>query len=198
MREHVRLLALIGSPRRGGNTELLVQQVLRGAAERGVAAETVWLHERQIQPIPYCRPCLERGSCLLSDDFEEVMARFAAADAVVMGTPLYWYGPSAQMKAFIDRWSCKLYMSTRTTGSQEHFRSQLRGKKIVGVCAHEEPGPYVVEHLWGMLQWSCNYLDMLFWDRVDGIGNRRGEVAGDTKAMQRALELGRRLGEALA
>lgn len=198
MHQPVKLLALIGSPRRGGNTEILVEQVLDGASQRGVSAETVWLHERRIQPIPYCRPCLDHGACLLDDDFEAVISKFAAAEAVIIGTPLYWYGPSAQMKAFIDRWSCKLYMSTRTTGSQEHFRNQLRGKKIVGVCAHEESGPYVVEHLWGMLQWSCNYMDMVWWDHVDGIGNRRGEVVNDTEAMTRALTLGRRLGEALA
>ncbi len=190
----MRLLALIGSPRRQGNTGLLVQRVIEGAQLAGLECETIWLDWRKVNPIQYCKPCLQRRACLQEDDFEEIMSKFIAADYVILGTPLYWYGPSAQLKAFIERWSCKLYMSTRLTGSQEHFRSQVRGKKILAVSAHEEPGPYVVDHLWGMLQWTCDYLQMELIAKVHGEGNRSGEVGKDVQAVERAFAVGRSLG----
>ncbi len=188
----MKLLVLLGSPRTGGNTEILVNQVIAGIDNPEITSKIVRLQERHVSP--HCSLCLTGGKCLQNDDFEEIMTDFIAADYVILATPLYWYGPSAQLKAFMDRWSCKLYSSTRLTGSEKHFRDQVRGKKIIAVCAHEEPGHYVTEHLWGMIEWSCNYLEMDLIAKVDGVGNYRGEVNNDKIALAKAFSVGQSIG----
>lgn len=190
----MKLLVLLGSPRSGGNTEILVNHIIAGINQPKITTEIIRLHERHISPIQDCSLCLTGGKCLQNDDFDEIMSEFIGADYVILATPLYWYGPSAQMKAFMDRWSCKLYLSTHLTGSEEYFRSQVRGKKIIAVCAHEEPGHYVTEHLWGMIEWSCNYLEMELMAKIDGVGNYRGEVEKDKKALAKAFSVGELIG----
>ncbi|MHB1418345.1 MAG: flavodoxin family protein [Bacillota bacterium] len=193
----MKVQVILGSPRRGGNTEILVNYLLSGINEKEVISQIVRLDERHVSPIRDCSKCMTLGKCMQEDDFEEIMNDFLAADYVILATPLYWYGPSAQLKSFIDRWSCKLYWSSHLTGSEEDFRSKIRGKKIIAVCAHEEPGHYVIEHLMGMIEWSCNYLGMDLIAKVDGVGNYRGEVKNDEKALAKAFLIGATLGRSI-
>jgi multimeric flavodoxin WrbA len=99
------ILGVSGSPRRDGNTDLLVREALRLLGERtGAATELVRVAERRIEPCRGCRACMTIGRCAIQDDdFEPLMARFFAADLLVLGAPVYWLGPPGGMKNFIDR-----------------------------------------------------------------------------------------------
>ncbi len=99
-----KVLILSGSPRRGGNSDLLCDEFLRGAAEAGNQAEKIFLRDRRIAPCNACYYCTQSGGrCAISDDMGEVLDKMQAADVIVMASPVYFYSIDAQMKALIDR-----------------------------------------------------------------------------------------------
>jgi multimeric flavodoxin WrbA len=99
-----RALGIVGSPRRGGNTEILVDEVLRGAEEVGALTEKVILNELDIAPCQACNACRKTGQCAQRDDMPALLERMEHSQVWVLGTPVYWWGPTAQFKAFLDRW----------------------------------------------------------------------------------------------
>ena len=98
------VLGVVGSPRRGGNTEALVDEVLRGAEESGGQTEKVVLGELDVNPCRACGMCHREGVCVHEDDMAAILDKMREAEVWVLGTPVYWWGPTAQFKAFIDRW----------------------------------------------------------------------------------------------
>ena len=99
-----RALGIVGSPRRGGNTETLVDAVLAGAAEAGAQVEKVILDELDVRPCRACNACRKTGACVQQDDMAGLLEQMQRSDVWVLGTPVYWWGPTAQFKAFLDRW----------------------------------------------------------------------------------------------
>ena len=99
----MRLLGIAGSPRQGGNTDTLLDEVLRGAASRGAETETLNIRQMSIAPCRHCDACFEAGECIFKDDMQIVYRELAAADCIVLASPLHFMGVTAQLKAVIDR-----------------------------------------------------------------------------------------------
>jgi len=97
-------LGIVGSPRHGGNTEILVDEALRGAEEAGAHIERAFLSELAIAPCQACGRCLSTGECAQQDDMATLLEQMKRSQIWVLGTPVYWSGPTAQFKAFLDRW----------------------------------------------------------------------------------------------
>ena len=97
-------LGIVGSPRRGANTETLVNEVLRGATEAGASTEKILLGEMDIRPCRACNGCRGTNRCVIDDDFASAHEKLRESDVWGLGTPVSWCGPTAQMKVFIDRW----------------------------------------------------------------------------------------------
>jgi multimeric flavodoxin WrbA len=109
----MRILGIVCSPRKGGNTEILVEEALRAAGEKGAETELVLLAEKQVAPCDACEGCLEDGACVIEDDMQEIYQKLDQADGIIFGTPVYFINVSAQAKAVIDRtypllWNRKL------------------------------------------------------------------------------------------
>lgn len=99
-----KVLILSGSPRKGGNSDLLCDEFLRGALDAGNQAEKIFLGSKRISPCRACYYCKKSGGkCAIRDDMEEILDKMQAADVIVMSSPVYFYSISAQMKAVIDR-----------------------------------------------------------------------------------------------
>ena len=102
----MKVLTLIGSPRKQGNCDILADEVLRGAQEAGAETEKVYLDDLRIRPIAeVIDVSSEREDSRNDDDLPGVLERFLDADIAVIASPVYWLGVSAQMKCFIDRLS---------------------------------------------------------------------------------------------
>lgn len=98
------VLGLMGSPRKEGNTNLLLAAFLEGAQAKGAAVLKVDVPSRHIEPCQGCRFCEKEGFCIQQkDDMGEMNYLLRRADLVVLATPIFFYGPSAQLKALIDR-----------------------------------------------------------------------------------------------
>lgn len=103
-----RVLGIVGSPRHGGNTEILVDEVLRGAKETGAHIEKVILSKLDIAPCQACDRCINTGECVQRDDMPTLLEQMKHSQIWVLGTPVYWSGPTAQFKTFLDRWHSAL------------------------------------------------------------------------------------------
>lgn len=98
------ILILSSSPRRGGNSDTLCDEFMRGAIESGNQVEKIFLRDKNIHPCTGCSVCSRyKKPCPQKDDVAEVIEKMLAADVIVMGTPVYFYAMSAQMKMMIDR-----------------------------------------------------------------------------------------------
>ena len=98
------IVILSGSPRKNGNTNLLCRQFQKGAEEAGHSVRFIPLAEKRIGFCRACDVCMRNGgACIQKDDMENILCAFQQADVVVLATPVYFYGVSAQMKTFIDR-----------------------------------------------------------------------------------------------
>lgn len=99
-----KVLILSGSPRKGGNSDLLCDEFLRGAHESGNQVEKVFLRSKKVAPCNACYYCKNSGGkCAIPDDMAEILDKMQAADVIVMASPVYFYSIGAQMKAVIDR-----------------------------------------------------------------------------------------------
>ncbi len=164
---------IAGGGRVGGNTALAVADVLAGTSGAASQISSEELGAHAVLPIADCSACIAAGSCTVEDDFNELMQPVYDADLLVLGTPLYWYGPSAQLKAFLDRWSCLL------DRDEEAFRARMRGKRTVLVVAQGERGFYEAAPCLQMLEWSLRYLDMPLAGHIVVVGHSRTDYARD-------------------
>jgi multimeric flavodoxin WrbA len=97
----LKVLGIAGSPRRGGNTDLLLQEALRGARDSGAETRVVYLDDLDIAPCRHCDACLVTGNCRQRD--EMIYTDLEAADRIVLASPLHFMAVTAQAKAMIDR-----------------------------------------------------------------------------------------------
>ena len=98
-----KVLILSASPRKGGNSDTLCDQFLRGAKESGHQAEKIFLRDKKIGYCTGCGVCNKTHRCAQDDDMAEVLEKMVRADVIVMATPVYFYTMNAQMKTVIDR-----------------------------------------------------------------------------------------------
>jgi len=176
--ERKTVLGIIGSPRRGGNTETLVDSVLAGASEYGAVSEKIILHGMNIAPCRACNSCQKTGKCIQEDDMGILVDLMQRSDVWVLGTPIYWWGPSAQFKAYVDRWY----------GLDQRL---FQGKRIVLTIPMGGGNSHYARHTVGMIKDICNYLGMELIETVIAPGmNGKNSV----KENVRFLENGRTAG----
>ena len=176
-------LALNGSPRKGGNTEILLQATLAPLAEKGWRTELIQVGGRPIRGCMACGKCHENAElkcAITSDIFNEVMAKMLEADAIILGSPTYFTDVTAELKAIIDRSG---YVSV--AGGRA-----FRGKIGAAVVAARRAG---ATHVYDSINHMFLMNQMIvpgstYWNL--GIGRERGEVRGDGEALANMHNLG--------
>lgn len=183
----MKVTAFLGSPRKGGNTDILTHRILEGAGEAGLETEAIALRELKIRGCIGCEKCwqVEGRPCAFNDDMIALYDKIASSDVLIFSTPVYWYAPTTLMKAFIDR----LVPLNRPQG-----KPLIRGKRAILVTAYEEEGPEAAEPMIRMFEMSFNWLGVDFAHRlvVDGTGPK-GAVLEKTAALEQAHEIGTKL-----
>lgn len=123
----MKVIALSGSPRKNGNTELLLAEVGAGLEANGNSLELIRLADLDIAPCLGCGGCSKTGECVVKDDMVEVYRKLAAASAVILSSPIYFYGLTAQCKAVVDRiqaYWCRKYLLRKPELWQDQPRGQ--------------------------------------------------------------------------
>ena len=118
----LRLVGIFGSPRRDGNSDILLNSAIKGAESSGAGVEKIIIRDLKIAPCNSCGGCWEKGDCVINDDMQKIYPKLVDADGIIVASPIYFMGVSAQLKAFIDRcqafWARKyvLHMPIREGG----------------------------------------------------------------------------------
>jgi multimeric flavodoxin WrbA len=99
----MRILGIVGSPRKNGNTEILMNEIMKVGVEAGCETEIFLMHDKHVGPCNACQACFKSDGCIVQDDMQELYSMIMRADAVIFGSPVYFGGVTAQMKAVMDR-----------------------------------------------------------------------------------------------
>lgn len=183
----MKIVSIIGSPRPAGNTSYLVDQALQEAAAHGVETEKIMLTKYRVNPCLGHEKCASFSACKQDDDAPWILDKFISADAVILGSPVYYYNMTAQMKAFVDR---NYFLYTHDISP----RMLCGGLIVIGGGAGLE---HTVRALRRFLKLSADVSD----DRIitlTGYADKPGEVKGNQSLVEEARTLGRRLAEILA
>jgi multimeric flavodoxin WrbA len=180
-----RILAVVGSPRKNGNTHILVSRFLDGARAAGAQVDLAVLTDLHIKECDGCHTCWQGSPCCKNDDMLGLYPRIIAADIIVFGTPVYWFGPTALMKAFIDR---LVYFN-----SPEN-RGLIRGKSAVLIVPFEDDDPETARLVVEFFEKSLEYLEIKLIAKliVPGVGSR-GDVLHKPQFLDEAFNLGQKL-----
>jgi multimeric flavodoxin WrbA len=186
----MKILGIWGSPRVGGNTDVLLEALLHGAREGGGEVEKVELRRLKISPCLEIYKCLETGECPIKDDMRDLYPKLLAADVVVLASPIFFYGLTAQAKAMIDRtqafWARRYVLKNDFPGEQRQgvllLTAATKGKHVfVGarLAAY-----YFFDAI------NVRYAAEILVREVD----EKGAILQRPEVLAEAEELGRRLG----
>lgn len=180
-----RILGVIGSPRKNGNTHILVSRILDGAIAEGAHTEILFLNDLLIRECDGCHSCWKGRKCSKKDDMNAVYPMIIESDVIIFGTPVYWYGPTALMKCFIDRF---VYFNCPTN------RPKIRGKAAVLAIPFEEDNIKTADLLIKFFEKSLGYLEMKIIGKILAPGvSARGEILGRKKILRESYQLGRKI-----
>ncbi|SDB05217.1 Multimeric flavodoxin WrbA [Desulfonatronum thiosulfatophilum] len=180
----MKVLAVNGSPRKGGNTEVLLRKVLEPLAGEGWETEFVQLGGRKISGCIACYKCFENKDercAVTSDALNDILEQVLAADALVFGSPTYFTDVSAEMKALLDRTGL---VSVANGGL-------LRGKIGAAVVAvRRGGGTHVFDTINHMFLMSSMIVPgSIYWNL--GYGLHKGDVLQDEEGLRNMNHLGR-------
>jgi len=169
---------LSSSPRRNGNSAILAAAARDGLIEAGHDAEIFHAADFLEHFLRDCRACRKAdGECAIPDGFRDVFLNsYIPAHGFIAATPIYWYGVSAQLKAFFDRTFCYCAASYPHSGE---IVAGIKGKRVGLLLSSEETFPMVSGGIVSQIQEHARYTHGTFVGVVHGIGNARGDVHRD-------------------
>ena len=188
----MKVLAFNGSPRKNGNTASLVGAVLKGAESRGAETRLVNLNELNAKGCQGCDACKKDiGKCVQKDDISPLLQEMKEADAIVLGTPIYWYHVSSQFKMLIDRLYCfygeDISPDTGDKSLQIWFPA---GKKFVVVTSQEAPEPFQPIQDWlNLVGMAMNASSTEFITHCSS-ENKKDSARNDSELMAKAESVG--------
>ncbi len=195
MRDECRyLLALYTSPRRGGNTALLLNSLVEGAKEAAFGVESLFTAEMDIRPCRACNHCFREGECIQRDDMQSVYPHLLAAGGVAMAAPIFSMNVCAQAKALIDRcqrlWAVRYVLGANPV--EPEFAAERKGF-FISCCGRDKPETF--ECTRPTMAYFFYIIQVKDWTSITFAGV---DGAADILAVEGALEQARGLGRSLA
>jgi multimeric flavodoxin WrbA len=188
----MKVLGLFGSPRRGGNTELLLEEALKGAEMAGAEIERLHLTDFTITPCKECHGCDQTGQCVILDDMQKIYPKLLEADVIILASPIFFYSITGWAKALVDRcqalWSKKYLLKDPSLGKEGKRRKGFfisvagtKGKRVF------EGAILTAKYFFDVL--NAEYVGELVFKEIDA----RADILKHPEALRQAFEAGRRL-----
>lgn len=176
-----KILIISSTPRKGGNSEILVESFTNGALSVGNTVEAIHLREKQIGFCKGCFACLRLGHCVIADDAVEIAQKMHDADVLVLATPVYYYSVSGQLKTMLDR-------ANPIFGTDYAFTNIY----LLATAAEEEEtavkGTVTAVHGWVDCFERATLSNVVFAGGVTDIGDIKGHTA-----LEKAYQIGREI-----
>ena len=185
----MKVLGILGSPRIGGNSDVLLSQALAGAKEAGADVEEIILDRKHISGCKDCKKCNETGICAIKDDMLEIQEKILDAYAVIHSTPVYFWSMTSQMKAYLDRWCVFFDDNWRW---QKAYYPKMRDKRIGLITVCGDPNVHTADPIVHSFQSTVEMTKMNWLGAVMTSANNKGEIARNETALREAFELGKK------
>ena len=176
----VKLVGIVGSPRKHGNTEIIIKEVLKTAEGEGAKTELIHLTDFNLKPCDACKSCKVTKTCIINDDVEKLFNLIEMSDGVVIGSPVYFYSVSAQTKIFMDR-----------VGYLHNARGKNPFRHKIGGAVAVASGTGVTNTISQILMFLTSARMITAAPFVPAIGSDKGDVLKDSRGLTYARELGR-------
>lgn len=184
---------IIGSPKKNGNVDLLVSQILKGADSKGAGTERIYLNDLNIRPCQSCGVDPYPKYCLFDDDMKEVYDALQSCDAVVLGSPVYFDTVSAQVKLMIDRCNCLMPYVKRSDGTfgfEKRIKKEKKGIFVV-VAGTDQEFNTIQTTVRGFFNWAnCRFEETFLYPHDD---DELGGVKNNREVLDKAFEVGIRI-----
>ena len=188
-RYKLKILGIMGSPRIKGNTDLLLDEALRGVQGQQVETEKIVVDKLKVAPCREYYGCLRDGNCVIRDDMDSIYPKLVEAEGIIVASPIFFYSITAQLKALIDR--CQALWARKYVLKNAPPDKARKGAFIaVGATRGErlfEGSVLTVKYFFKAV--DVEYVDELLIRGVD----KRGEIKEHATALSGAFELGKRL-----
>ncbi len=178
------VLGVIGSPRKGGNTDILVEKVLFGAKKNGNVINKIFLNDLNIEPCQACMVCKKTGKCVINDDMQKVYTQVLESDCIILGTPIYWVGISSQMKTFIDR----LYAFL-----DKKYNTKLKGKSAVLIAVCGSPDVSMTDLAMQTFERIFSFIGIEVKGKITVSAREKAEVLKNKAILEKSFLLGAEL-----
>ena len=175
------ILGISGSPRRNGNTEILVKAALEPFIVEGHSVQSFFLSERKVSPCQACEKCAQEGICAVKDDLQWLLEKMNICDALIIGSPVYMRNITAQLKAVFDRLHCVF--------QRQPFKGKVGGAIAVGGAPANAQGT-VLNIIYSFLLSFGIYCVPSVVNGVSVVAAQKGEVRSQTKSLQEVKVLG--------
>jgi NAD(P)H-dependent FMN reductase len=187
----MKISAFCGSPRKNGNTEILLKEAVRGIEEAGHDVQTFYLNTMNIKACQDCGGCNDTGKCILRDDMDQITDAIRDSDRIILASPIFFFSLSAQAKLMIDRcqsiWCEKYLLKKPIEGGRFGRRGLLLMvggmKKDVGIQCGEACAKAFFRTI------SVPDHETIYYLGIDA----KGEILNHPTAMKDAFEAGKRL-----
>ena len=182
-----KILVLLGSPRKKGNTAVLANQIIAGAESAGATTDKIFLHGKDISPCQACYACQRPDSkgCAIDDEMQPIFNKLVEADGWVIASPVYWFSMSAQTKLFLDR----------CFALPAYKKDAFSGKRIAVAMSFGDEDAFISGCVNALrtFQDSARYVGADLVGMVYGSADKPGEIRSNLSLMQQAEALGKKL-----
>lgn len=187
----VNITAIYGSPRKDGNTDILLQAFLSGLSAAGGSAREIFLRDLNIQPCTACGGCAHTGCCVLRDDMDQIYPLFEASDVIVLAAPVFFYGFGAMTKAMVDRSQAFWVRKYQLKQNMNSERASAAGRGIL-LSVGGSKGKRNFEGILLSARYFFDALDMSFAHQLTyGSVDEAGEIRRHPTACSEVELLGR-------
>ena len=179
------ILIFKGSPREKGNSAVLADRAAAGAKEAGALVESIYLHGLDIRACDACDLCRDTNMCVIQDDMNRIYPKLAAADAILLASPVYWFTFSAQLKLCIDRWYA----------FQGNRWKEVSHKQFGIILTYGDTDLYTSGAINAIhtIETMCRFLESKIAGIVHGSLSEVGDAEKHPELLQRAYDLGKLL-----
>lgn len=185
----MKVLGIYGSPRAGGNTDMLLDSFLAGCAESGADVRRLCLRELDFAPCTECGGCSASAECVLDDGMTDIYPLLRSSEGIVLASPIFFYGVTALAKAFIDRMQ-PFYVEKHVLKREPHTPKERKRGFFISVGASGggklfDGAVLTVRYFFDAL--GAEYAGAILYRRVEG----KGGVADVEGVLNRAFEKGK-------
>jgi len=180
----MKVIGFAGSPRKGGNSDLVLDALLAGAKGAGAETKKVYLDDLELCGCDACYVCNSSGKCHHNDDLAKLVRTLPDYDLWVLATPVYWWSPSMPAKALIDR------LFSLCFGPNP---KRIKDKKFALITASGNPPREAAIYIKGTMKKSILFLGMEWAGEVMVQALKKGEIANDEAALDKAFKLGKKI-----